>query len=535
MGVQRFTGDDAGNVEPLGGDIDARCIVEFRPIGNDQNDRNNVWEGQYGFDWFRINDCEELTKSGLSDDKIINQTKNGFSHYLDHDIIVGKYATNGDFVNSYNCADALANYLTYKKIPRLTRRRNYIIPWISMGKPLTSIVKIKMIVKKDSTGIRNIRKIRVVSDEDYFVLYSDDSRASGKFVKKNGRVVFSCVDLFGPFNENGQEIKLTILYNENINKQIPANWAIKAYAFYNQDYTRNYNLDKEYHTLAGFLRIVNYSPLRVNILFVNFTVKAVVYNDQNGNPDITTSQLRTQRIGDSEIDKQKDCLERYLSQALVVPSIRTENLTMYVDERNLVRESSTLQFLNSDLGCSRNVAKTRDYGYVFMITGKNETRMKSGRKPVRLHEKLEEYVNSNDFHNGIYSGYYKIFFINGIGVSNYEGINKINTEGSLGGEAIDIDSKSAVVFSNPTDETVCHELLHCFGLYHSFSDKSHFTFKKCMTSNIMDYSFMVERGGNNGVVEKYNCLKLQSLGKWQWEMIRNKLNPDPQQRSAQLS
>ena len=101
---------------------------------------------------------------------------------------------------------------------------------------------------------------------------------------------------------------------------------------------------------------------------------------------------------------------------------------------------------------------------------------------------------------------YKIFLFAVDGTHFYE---QNVYQGKLLGQGNGIPSKAAVVFSlsgRNTTSVICHELLHCLGLFHSFSNRSPFTLQKGTTSNIMDYP-----------VSPY---ELQTLWKWQWDKIQ---------------
>lgn len=514
---------EANNPEEI---IDARCVVEFRP--------NNDWEGEYGFDWFRIGDHQEKQctyKDPSNKDQYYpknlttNGANDGATHYV-NDNIVGRYfevdsqghlkrppndQKDPDYPN-YKCtlftntnkkeyywADILAKYYTIKTIKGLNR--NYIVPWISLfynlkskhstaftnfGAEARTSAIVKMIIKKDSTNIKQIRKIRIVSLEDRIRFGKGN-----KQWKKNNKVIFNYIEFEGPFNLE-QEIILPI----NLIYSLTEDWPIKAYAFY-------YGHDNKYYTLSGQINVVKSVPQKANILFVNVNVGSISKDDSGHE----TWSLIVQGMNLTEQEKN---LEKYLSQATVVPTIEKETLSLYVDERrNMIpyepnNPNNNIFLLDSSLGISKNVAFTSNRGYVFLVNGGNRTPW--------LGKQLENMINGAC--NGKYTDYYKIFFLNSMGVFSVSDIKKINSEGSLGGIATDIGSKSAIVFGIPSDETVCHELLHCFGLYHTFSNQSQFTYKKCTTSNIMDYGFV---GG------KYNCLKRISLSRWQWSEIRNNL------------
>ncbi len=488
MGVQQLSGSDAGKVE-AGGNIDARCIVEFRPIVHNSGS-GYEWRGQYGFDWFRIGDCEEsghITHYvdehlvGIYTDQHDNRFVNGSTTDPDNkDYDNRRYFKynaniNGTTKNDY-FADKLVRYYTYKEISGLRlRRRNYIIPWINLAEG--SLIKIKMIIKDDSTKVENVKRIRVVSAGDHIKFGIDNKK-----VESHGKVVLNYIDFDGSFIK-GQEIELFIWYY----KQIPNNcdnWEIKVYAYYDDNYLNNNGFDKEYHTLAGLLNFVNNGPLTVDIWFIPVFTQT---DDVCSNPSIGDGR---QNDGQgANLDAQKENLRKFLAQTLVVPNFKDEEIN----------------------GNSKNVfVCLNSTPYIVNNRGENGLHRKGNdllEELLRLFE--NEYGNDDAF---------KVFFINQVGFSgNYVGVQSSDYY-KISGHALDIPSKSAVIFQDSINSTVSHELLHCFGLYHSFSNNNYkknnvgnhdgFTFEKCKTSNIMDYPSSIDR---------------ISLWRWQWEKIRKEI------------
>lgn len=482
MGVQRLSGSDAGKVE-AGSNIDARCIVEFRPIVHN-NGSGYEWRGQYGFDWFRIGDCEEsghLTHYvdehlvGIYTDQHDNRYVNGNTTDPDNpDYDNRRYFKynaniNGTTKNDY-FADKLARYYTYKEITGLGLKiRNYIVPWICMGEP-RSLVKIKMIVKSDSTNIENVGKIRIVSPGNYIVF-----GLGNKKKELSGKVIFNYIDIVGPFAKR-QEIEVELLYM----KQVPDNHSIKAYAYYNEAYLNYNGFDKKYHTLAGLLNVVDYYPLTVDVWFIPVFTQT---DDVCSNPSIGDGR---QNDGQgTNLNEQKENLRKFLAQTLVVPNFKDEEING--QNGNVYICFNSTSFVVND--GSRSGLHRRDYRLLQAL----------------LTEFRRKYGDDNA---------YKIFFINKKGFNT----NNMGQLYEIKGHANDFanSEKSAVIFENPKRSTVCHELLHCFGLYHSFSNNNYnnignndgFTFEKCKTSNIMDYQSSIDR---------------ISLWRWQWEKIRKEI------------
>jgi len=85
---------------------------------------------------------------------------------------------------------------------------------------------------------------------------------------------------------------------------------------------------------------------------------------------------------------------------------------------------------------------------------------------------------------------------------------------ALGGEANGINSKECIMYSDPQEFYVAHELMHCMGLYHSFDNSGLHTFKIGQTENIMDYSHLKQFAGPKTLTQ-------MSTWKWQWKILKN--------------
>lgn len=204
--------------------------------------------------------------------------------------------------------------------------------------------------------------------------------------------------------------------------------------------------------LAGKLVVEKCIPKSVEVVFVQIPVE--VNSKISYFPDI---------------DKQKGYLRRFLSQAHVVPNIRTINVYNIHSDTKL--KLALVKKLNKILDNHRNSTKDK-----LCIN-------------TELVRQLETIFNDEC---PKFTNVYKLFLL---GAKGEEFI------GMAGG----IPSKSAVISAEIEISTVCHELLHCFGLYHSFSNNSPYTLEQYKTSNIMDYPAVIE---------------LLTLWKWQCDKIR---------------
>ncbi|PKV53130.1 reprolysin-like metallo-peptidase family M12B [Aquimarina sp. MAR_2010_214] len=147
------------------------------------------------------------------------------------------------------------------------------------------------------------------------------------------------------------------------------------------------------------------------------------------------------------LSKRDSELKKYMAQALAKPSFNTVTLDL----------SSDATF-NTSFSSAGNI-----------INGSSDA--------IQDHMNTALYAKYDPLGKD-YRKHYKIYFIN-------------ESAGGLYGRSYGIPSanRSVVVYAiGFNDSTLAHETFHAMGLYHSFSDKSAFTFEKNKTDNIMDYS-----------------------------------------------
>lgn len=529
MAKQVITGDQSDSV-PGTNVIDSRCVVEFRP--------DDGWGGEYGFDWFRIGDCKELNytiKSGPDKgkthpvEKTINGKNNGATHYI-KDEIVGKYSVNntdnvngtppdpdhpqlsGIFVHSkaskYSMADKLNNInkeyywadklvrYEYKFFEIIGSDRNYIVPWITLF--YSSISKnpnVKMLPKKMtikfSDGVRKDPIYKTQATVKLIINAKNIKRIEFKTIphflsisvdNKDGCNTIDNVPNTQDNAPNTQH-KLTIRCNCRFDENPQS---VKAFAIHN-DGTR---------TFAGQINVECCTPRVLDVYFVNVKTKYDNVPSKGGLPDFDS------------ILSQEDNLKKYLAQAHLISDIHYEELDLHWN-------NNTTNYQNNQYDSLR--------GKVYLVSGKDERgwiREGDGTNREReLGDKLEKMFNDKlkeMFGNETSKvNAYKIFFLD-LPVFWNSAEADDTEKGSLAGKANKIVSKAAIIAMVPKiSSTVCHELLHCFGLYHSFSNRGDFTYKKCMTSNIMDYQFLKVADE-----KKYNGLERVSLSLWQWRKIR---------------
>lgn len=110
-----------------------------------------------------------------------------------------------------------------------------------------------------------------------------------------------------------------------------------------------------------------------------------------------------------------------------------------------------------------------------------------------------------------FNKYFKLYYINRKCVDDTSGKEKL-----LYGMARDLFSLEVIIpFRGLNDNTAVHELLHCIGLPHSFSNVSvsyfDVAFKKDLTDNIMDYSDM------------HSGIPTIATWEYQWRAIQNSI------------
>lgn len=496
---KKLTENESGKI-PGTEYIDSRCIVEFRP--------NDDWQGEYGFDWFRIGDCVEPLKDDLADEGKINKTTDGFSHYITHNII-GRYVAknrNNEWRTSIDGKEAdpdnpdidcklvtgttLKKYYWADKIIRekykfktiLGSPRNYIIPWITLFYSST-ISNDKYLPKQMLYKDRGVyyKKNELKTNATIKLIINANNIEKIEF-ESDKELSVSPNNIEGIGNGLNTQYKIQIHFNCKFDSSYQS---IRAFAIHKGGKTR---------TFAGQVNVERCTPMVVNVCFVN--VKTMSGNIPSRG-----------KLSSEHFFNQVDYLKKYLAQAHIIPNISYKEMEIHWKD-------------NSKNYCN-NTFDSSIKGMVFLVYGENEqSYTESGRK-LQLGHKLEKVFNENVKNTNNINDY-KIFFLDCPLFFNSGEANDNNNWG-LAGKATHIPSKSAIIAKIPQESsTVCHELLHCFGLYHSFSNSGDYTYKKCMTSNIMDYRWIKINDKNT---EKefvlYNCFQRISLWKWQWEKIRD--------------
>lgn len=441
------TGNQSANVSGTKY-IDSRCIVEFRP--------NNDWKGEYGFDWYRRSDTEE----NINGTKTKSEYKTIVGEYVPRDPDYGENAGTlqidkpGANPEKMYYADKLAReeYPIFK-IKGIAR--NYIAPYISLYYKSTKPWKegeqrylpINMLYQKDG----------VYHEQDFCKM---ETTVKVLIDAKNiNKIEFTCDKslkitpnvLTGiPNGESSRTV--TIRYNYAFSD---GHQSIKAFAYHKDGVTK---------TFAGQINVVKCEPKTVDICFVNVMI-TINRSTSLGIPDPNFATT------------QEDNLKRFFSQAHIIPNI---------SKRSLVIDQVAL---SGHLTTRTITINGRRYRINAVLKYSLDNTEYIGMK-------LEQQFNLT---YPSLAKAYKVFFVGEYGLRVTNGRDTY-----LGGHANGIPSKGLVIYKDPSESVVCHEILHCFGLYHSFSNNSKHTFEKYKTSNIMDYS-------KNTI----------SLWRWQWNVIRN--------------
>lgn len=569
MSVNVPTGDESTDLKKEE-EIDPRCIVKFRPHDN--------WKGEYGFDWFREGDYEELFADGSRgrDERLVNtvgetMTIKSKSNYKDN--LVGKY-----YAFFYLCESAYSrdnNSFTQLHKDELTDRKGNSLCYSKYDfndAPLFYSEKICSHCRGNSNCylhpsikqpmIDDSSRVPMKADPDclktQLSLLNDNGNYRGYYVqqlitdnysiigvKDNTNYIVPTISLFyeniqkekeGAWGSNNADVKLLIngkninvdinsitlefkcsrgikqinkinrseiIYNSNtkfyealINIKLTdvfrefsikeGNGYIKVYAVINNNTAKNANPDR---FLAGKIIVEKCIPKSVSVVLVPVAVQlnaAVLHYEHS-------------------LKEEKKYLKQYLYHAHIIPGSLSVFSHHYYDVPVVCFSSEKVSdILKEHIDSATN-------GRFLKLYDKN------GKYLIEEFERLFniEYPNLKCA--------YKIFLMGVDCVVDNEGNEYV-------GKARKIPSKSAIVCrSRFFDSTVVHELLHCFGLWHSFSNNSQHTFEKHKTSNMMDYNPTQLLQNTSSIpsqqITPYG-LNLVSSWKWQWKIIRKQLDND---------
>lgn len=410
--MYNYTENQSEGVEKLDL-IFSNCVVEFRPENN--------WKGEYGFDWLRRGDYEEIIcgrKLKFDYKNIVKDYESFKSEYPKlkyYDLDEKKYkfyyspSISLYYESTKENSKCLPNEMLYEKNGVKYLKEHCITE---------AIIKIRIYAK-------NVEKIKFEYDKKSFEVF-DDTIENVPDGLSEGTIKIKY--LFDGFKDNYKGIKAIAYFKKNsIVTNNSSEWISRA--------------------CAGQVNVVRCIPKKIEVRFVII---------------LSRFNKGIQKPSAVNVKKDKEILCKYLAQANVIPDI---DIVVFPSDKqaelNRILERYKVSYTNCGYGI-----KTSD----------------------SLRTELDElYLGRNKYGNIQYGKRYYMYIINECADS--------------GGHA-PVPGHSAMVFKKSSDDcTICHELLHCLELNHSFSNKSKHVFAKEQTSNIMDYT--------NGY----------TLWKWQWQHI----------------
>ena len=406
--------------------IAEQVCVQFRP--------NKDYCGEFGFDWFRIGDCERKVpvqtkdnseSKGNSQTKASSETKGNGETNADgktaggsrtvfdirYDTIMGYYHETGFIPDDH----AWQRFMWQEYSPL------YIIPWKKQNKEKDYVYAppVMTLLKGRSADLvlnmevnQKAKELRYEYDKKLFQLDKTTAKVLDKGLHINGDTIrITCIEEFGE------------------------NKSIEIYAY-----------DEEGNkTLAGKLLVLaNDAKHRRRIDVVLVRVRCKINSDTTVLPTIP---------GENSI--RKATLMKFFTQCYVEANIEECVL-------NLSDEKHIKEFM----------------AYVATIKTGNVldmTRVEIGE----THNYLSEQINNNP-DTSKYNEYYKIFLIDE---------DCFNVKRDVYGQAKDRNTKEVIVFRKGLNDNTCvHELFHALGLRHPFDKLNKYIFKKFTTDNVMDYS-----------------------------------------------
>ena len=485
--------------------IDSRCIVEFRPDDN--------WDGEYGFDWFRLGIHGEQLVKGIGAPKTSNYyslvgeyypcdpdhetpNDNKFAHFYEdkHKIAIKKL-----FKNEYKT-------LIFKddKFRKRYPDGKYIVPYVSLFPPLSLKERIKIInyCKKNNLEC-DLKHCKSKATVKLYVhaenIEKIEFQCSNDAIAIDNRVFFPT----GNLNKEGFETtKITITCEKEISEDVSV-FAIAHHKDKNQTPTP---------TVAGKLIVVKSNPKILDVCMVNVAIKG---------------EKNSFFYGECS-DEVLNGFRKLLAQAQIIPCTRKLKLDIDLNKFKSKYEDVVYKDITPYFVVSNRVIK--------QISG------------LTIGYKIDNIFNDDETCKK-YKNKYKLFFTKLVCCKDDKTLGGFYIKESsfaFGQSSKGYNFRSAIIFENHSSSTVCHELFHCLGLHHSFSNENiienksiikektimktimdfllgeeknidiSYTYRQGKTSNIMDYPFDKEDN------EKSNSFDLISLWRWQWDIVNCK-------------
>ena len=406
--------------------IAEQVCVQFRP--------NKNYCGEFGFDWFRIGDCERKVpvqtkdnseSKGNSWTKASSETKGNGETNADgktaggsrtmfdirYDTIMGYYNETGFVPDDH----AWQRFMWQEYSPL------YIIPWKKQNKEKDYVYAppVMTLLKGRSADLvlnievnQKAKELKYEYDKKFFQLDKTTAKVLDKGVHINGDTIrITCIEEFGE------------------------NKSIEIYAY-----------DEEGNkTLASKLLVLaNDAKHRRRIDVVLVRVKCNI----GGNTEKTITIP-------TEVDAHKETLTKFLTQCYVEANI--EECVLDLSDEKHIKEFMAYTTIkgNERLLDFKRIKDQSIFDYLV-------TEMDSDKATSKFRD------------------YYKIFFLD-------EECYK--ETGKLYGSARYFNKKEVIVCKDGLDDNTCvHELFHALGLRHPFDKLNKFIFQEFTTDNVMDYS-----------------------------------------------
>ena len=450
----------------------SNVIVEFRPL--------STWQGEFGFDWLRIDDGAATLETPY-----YLCLQNGYEKPKGND----KNTSYDSKDEAYSALEKEYECITIKsKDPQLTK---YYVPWLnifpevvsnastSVPKPpceveLSILVNVEGYDKEGATP-QPPDQIRLEFDKDYFTIDGKDGTEAAP-VLINDKAV-------GAKRKITQTIKIKCIKEFNEEK------AIEVYAYPPESLSKTIEEQKIERKLAGKIIVCpNSEKHRDEVKVVLVPVKT----------NITGTEVKG-GINDNE----QDTLQNTFYQSLTTCEIET---------------SSILDLTGSDANDYkvRNINGSDVYGeFVYKKLSPTE-KTTNAKIDITKSNTIFKDLTKRFFAKKENKKYRKYFLVFCFGDICHE---YVLGQGGTVGFVKDIGEKSLMMFDQRDIYTLAHELLHGLGLYHTFGlDKTvYFNSNDPNTATIFDTAYPPANNDNNLKAIKDYLYWGQDNSTWEYE------------------
>ena len=452
--------------------LNSNCIVHFRPKKN--------WQGEFGFDWFRIGDTgmdgdtnyediigQYYTLSIIDANTVINQNPNSWTPFFKKDPQIPP------FIN-YNRLEKLKDlygkyyYQKNDKNIGITKKR-YYRPYLAIFPKEEDIkqgeIKLTLHLEYLDFSKENLPdklifeinepsiKIRIegTSLEQIFITNYILADENHSIVSIDKHTILK--------KEFSEKINIRLICKKNFQKDEDLFvWGIKT-----DD--KGKEIDRK---LAGVLRII--SPMKINpkeIVMIKVKTKAGLGRN-----------------------KDLDEMVRILKQCLISPKI-TKDIILDLSETDFETKFNVVR---------RNIPNSNVNG-------------------LKLEDYLIEQLNNK--YPDCFTNHFKLFFL----ANTYRERTITDAEGKtiitrVNGYS-NINTDYGLMFRSHSKTTIVHEFMHGLGLHHSFFGED-YVYEALKTDNIMDYSHLsidpVQNKPNDRIINRI------STWFWQWCKVNIKIS-----------